>query len=138
MGNSMDGALRGWDSGMVAWLVEREAIDLEGRLARCAAAWHLRVGQPLGGGFRSHVRACTTSRGEEAVMKLTVTPIEAELEAGALEHWASTGAAVGLIDFDADNSALLLERLRPATPLPSGHDKDALQVVVDLLARLQG
>jgi streptomycin 6-kinase len=72
----------------------------------------------------------------EAVLKLTVTVDEAVLEARALECWRDTGGAVRLLDADPDNGALLLERLRPATPLPGVDQRWVLEVVVELLARL--
>jgi streptomycin 6-kinase len=74
----------------------------------------------------------------EAVLKLTVTADEALLEARALERWRETGAAVRLLDADLENGALLLERLRPATPLPAVDGKWVLEVVAELLARLHG
>jgi streptomycin 6-kinase len=72
----------------------------------------------------------------EAVLKLTVTVAEAVLEAMALERWRDTGAAVRLLDADPDNGALLLERLRPATPLAGVDERWVLGVVAELLARL--
>ena len=62
--------------------------------------------------------ACTTASGGEVVVKLTVTPTEARVEAAALAAWAQTQAAVQVIDVDFDHGALLLERIRPGTPLP--------------------
>jgi streptomycin 6-kinase len=72
------------------------------------------------------------------VLKLTVTAEEAFLEALALERWRETGVAVRLLDADPKNAALLLERLRPATPLPGVAEKWVLEVVAELLARLHG
>ncbi|HXQ96244.1 MAG TPA: aminoglycoside phosphotransferase family protein [Candidatus Acidoferrales bacterium] len=111
-------------------------MDLAGRLSACTRAWHLRAGSRLDGGFRSEVVGCTTADGQEVVVKLTVTPEEAHAEAAALAAWERTGAAVRLIDADLEHSALLLERVRPATHLPGGGDPVAIQVAVGLLGRL--
>lgn len=115
---------------------QRDASDLNRRLSDCATRWKLIVGPPLAGGFRSHIRECTTLGGGEAVLKLTVTVDEAELEAKALDLWCETGIVARLIEFDRENGALLLERLWPATPLPPGDDQGAIEVVSDLMARL--
>jgi streptomycin 6-kinase len=65
---------------------------------------------------------------------LTTTPEEAELEAAALAVWRDTGASVQLLD--ADVGALLLRRVRPASPLPPGDEATAVAVAADLLPRL--
>lgn len=54
------------------------------------------------------------------MIKLTATAGDAITEAAALRRWAGTGAAVGLVDIDAETGSLLLERLRPGTPMPRG------------------
>jgi hypothetical protein len=58
------------------------------------------------------------------------------MEAAALREWSDTGAAVRLIDVDVEHAALLLERIQPATPLPSHDDVVAIDVVADLLRKL--
>jgi streptomycin 6-kinase len=111
---------------------------LELRQAAAAKGWVLHLGETFTGGYRSHVRECTTAAGHTAVLKLTATVDEAKLESAALEHWRSTGATVRLLDFDPVNGALLLERLEPGTPLPGGNGPQALDIAVDLLGRLHG
>jgi streptomycin 6-kinase len=111
-------------------------VDVEARLNACKRGWHLQGGCRLGGGFRSDVFGCTTADGAEVVVKLTVTQEEARAEAAALAMWQHTGAAVGLIDADFEHGALILERIRPATHLPSGDDRVAIEVAADLLTRL--
>jgi streptomycin 6-kinase len=132
----MDWRAPAWKIWLVAWINQRNASDLECRRSACAKGWQLILGAGLAGGYRSHIWECTTARGVGAVLKLTVTVEEAELEARALQRWLGTGATVELLDVDLENGALLLERLRPATPLPGGDEPGALEVVVDLLARL--
>ena len=111
-------------------------VDIASRLGACKRRWDLADGGRLGGGFRSAVFACSAPGGEQVVVKLMPTPEEARLEAAALASWAHTGAAVRLIDADISRGALLLERIRPGTPLPGGGDPVSVEVAVGLLARL--
>lgn len=111
-------------------------VDLPSRLRACVGHWHLRLDSRLAGGFRSEVFACATSSGEEVVLKLTGTPEEARTEAAALGVWGGTGAAVHLIDAAVEHGALLLDRIRPGTPLPSDDDPVAIEVAADLLSKL--
>lgn len=110
--------------------------DLADRLPACQRAWGLRGGERLAGGFRSEVLACTTGPGDEVILKLTATPRETRAEAAALSAWSGTGAAVRLIAADLGRGALLLERIRPGTPLPGRADPMAVPVAADLLSRL--
>ncbi len=111
-------------------------VDLPSRLGACIGNWHLHDVSRLDGGFRSEVFGCTTTSGDEVVLKLTVTPEEAAAEAAALSVWAGTGAAVQLIDVDFEHWALLMARIRPATHLPASNDPEAIEVAADLLSRL--
>lgn len=111
-------------------------VDLPSRLRACLEHWHLQFGNRLVGGSRCDVFTCTTSTGEEVILKLTGTSDEARAEAAALIVWDGTGAAVRLIDVDIERCALLLDRIRPGTPFPSGDDPVALKVVADLLGTL--
>jgi len=95
-------------------------VDVGQRLRACAGRWGLKAVRRLGGGFRADVFAGTTATGEEVVVKLAATPEEARAEAAALAGWRQTGAAVRLVDADLSCGALLLERVRPGTPLPTG------------------
>ena len=80
--------------------------------------------------------ACSAAGGGQVVVKLAATPEEARLQAAALASRARTEAAVRLIDADVSRGALLLERIRPGTPLPGGDDPVSVEVAADLLARL--
>lgn len=111
-------------------------VDVASRFSACKRIWHLEGGSRLVGGFRSDVFGCTTAGGAEVVVKLTATPEQARAEAAALAMWEHTGAAVRLIDADFEHSALILERVRPATPLPGGDDPAVIDVAVGLLTRL--
>jgi streptomycin 6-kinase len=111
-------------------------VDVASRLSACKRRWHLEGGSRLDGGFRSDVFGCTTATGAEVVVKLTVTQDQARAEAAALAMWEHTGATVRLIDADFEHSALILERVRPATQLPGGDDPVAIEVAAGLLTRL--
>lgn len=111
-------------------------MDISSRLGACKRRWDLQGGSRLGGGFRCDVFACSDASGGQVVVKLTPTPEEARLEAAALAAWAHTGAAAGLIDADISRGALLLERIRPGTPLPGGDDPVSVEIAAGLLAKL--
>jgi streptomycin 6-kinase len=111
-------------------------VDVASRLSACMRMWHLEGGGRLDGGFRSDVFGCTTGAGARVVMKLTATQQQARAEAAALATWEHTGAAVCLIDADFGHSALLLERVQPATSLPGGDDPVTIGIAVGLLTRL--
>jgi streptomycin 6-kinase len=111
-------------------------VDVASRLSSCKRIWHLEGGSRLDGGFRSDVFGCTTAAGAEVVVKLADTQEQARTEAAALAMWEHTGATVRLIDADFEHSALILERVRPATHLPGGNDPAAIEVAADLLTRL--
>jgi streptomycin 6-kinase len=124
------------DTGLNGGSAKMRGVDVASRLGVCKRRWHLDGGSRLDGGFRSDVFGCTTAAGAEVVVKLTVTREQARAEAAALAMWEHTGATVLLIDADFEHGALMLERVRPATPLPAGDDRVAIDVVADLLTRL--
>lgn len=111
-------------------------MDLSSRISFSIDHWDLQDLHRLAGGFRSHVFASMTSMGKEVVLKLAVTTEEAQVEAEALDEWNHSGATVHLIDVDFERGALLLEHIRPATPLPGDDDGSAIEVVADILSRL--
>jgi streptomycin 6-kinase len=99
--------------------------------------WRLESAEPLEGGFASAVFGCATADGAQVVVKLLGTPQAARAEAAALMAWAHTGAAVRLLDADLGHSALLLERIRPGTQLPTGDYPKNVEIAADVLSRLQ-
>lgn len=109
---------------------------VERRLRACERRWNLENAQGLDGGCSADVFAAARTGGGEVVVKLVNPPEQARGEAAALAAWADTRSAVGLIDTDFAVGALLLERIRPGTPLPAGNDEEATEVAAGLLARL--
>lgn len=110
--------------------------DVQLRLESCARRWGLADARSLDGGCCADVFAATRTGGGEVVVKLAAAPEQAQAEAAALAAWVDTRAAVRLVDVDLAVGALLLERIRPGTPLPGGNDEEAVEIVADLLTRL--
>lgn len=117
-------------------LVEHNpAVEETTRLAACRQRWSLRLGERLAGGFRSDVYTAVCPDGTDAVLKLCGTLAEAHAEVAALRAWTGSGASVALLDSDERLGALLLERLRPGTPMPRG-DVATVQVAAAMLSAL--
>ena len=114
---------------------DNRAVDEATRLATCRRVWSLRLGERLAGGFRSEVYAAVRPDGTDAVVKLCATVAEAHAEAAALHAWTGSGASVALLDFDARLGALLLERLRPGSPMPRG-EVTTVEVAAAMLSDL--
>jgi streptomycin 6-kinase len=110
--------------------------DIQSRLQACKRRWDLEDARGLDGGCCADVFAATRTGGGEVVVKLAISPEQAQVEAAALGAWVDTRAAVRLIDVDSALGALLLERIRPGTPLPAGNDEEAIETAADLLTRL--
>lgn len=86
-------------------------------------------------GQHSRVVACTDQRGRDAVLKVVAPGAGRALEAAALGVWNGCSAP-RLLGFAAEDGALLLERIRPGTPLPTGADAQAIELVKGTLAGL--
>lgn len=106
------------------------------RLATVLARWSLRSRGELAGGFRCAVFDCVSALGDEVVVKLPPRSDEALAEAAALRQWADSGVALRLVDYDAEQHALLLPRVRPGTHLPPGDEVSSLDAVSGVLAKL--
>jgi len=113
-----------------AWLEQLPALVDE-----VAARWRIEIGEPFAdGGAVSWVAPAVTAAGEEAVVKLFLVGLENADEDAALRHYGGRGAVRLLA---GEPGALLLERLRPGTPLWNVEDDDeACLVVAGLLRRL--
>jgi streptomycin 6-kinase len=111
------------------------------------AAWGLRLGARLQGGHSgAWLYACVDDAGAQLVLKLSppdeggngrVRAAQAGLAAAALHVWQGRGAAA-VRAFDAVSGALLLERIRPGTPLPQGDPEEGACVAAAVLAALHG
>ena len=114
---------------------DRWLAELPQRVAGLTARWRITVGEPFAdGGAVSWVAPAITAAGDEAVLKVFLIDVENELEGDALGHFAGAGAVRALA---AEPGALLLERLRPGTPLwDVSDDERACAVAMDVLRRL--
>lgn len=93
-----------------AWLAHLPAL-----VARARDRWSLDVGSPFPSGSASWCAPVRRGR-EHLVLKISFPHEEARHEAAVLRAWHGHGA-VGLVDADAGDWALLLERVRPGTPM---------------------
>jgi streptomycin 6-kinase len=101
---------------------------------RYARRWSLTAdGSPMHG--YAAVVLPVRRRGEPAVLKLTWLDEQTRDEPVALEHWSGAGA-VRLLEHDADDGALLLERLNPHRSLAGEAIGTAVAVAAGLLRDL--
>jgi streptomycin 6-kinase len=124
--------------GVIAWMADGEewADSLPALLERFRRRWELSVGEPFEGGCTAWVAPAERSDGRPCVLKLPYTGEGPVYEADALRMWAGEGA-VGLIEWDDDTGALLLERLRPGSSLYGvAEPEEALLLACDALRRL--
>jgi streptomycin 6-kinase len=118
--------------------VGQEWLDsLPERVARAVDRWDLVLGEPFEGGMAAWTAPGKTAAGLDVVVKVSRPCRETCDEAAALGAWHGAGA-VELLAADAEDSALLLPRLRPGSTLrderlpPAEH----LKVGADLLRRM--
>lgn len=105
-------------------------------LDECARRWSLQIGPPFDLSY-NYVMPALRSDGSEAVLKLGVPGRELQTEIAALEYYAGRGSA-RLIDSDAIQGALLLERLSPGMMLSALEDDDqATRIAAGVLRELR-
>jgi streptomycin 6-kinase len=114
---------------------------------RAVAAWGLRLGARLSGGYSgARLYTCVDHAGAALVLKLSspddvgggrARAVKAGLEAAALRVWHGHGAAA-VRAFDAVSGALLLERIVPGTHLSHGNPEEGARVAAEVLAALHG
>ncbi|MFQ6398621.1 aminoglycoside phosphotransferase family protein [Nocardia sp. KC 131] len=103
--------------------------------AEYADRWKLRlVGAPMHG-YASLVLPVLRTDGEPAVLKLSYLNAETRDEPVALAAWRGQGAAL-LLDSDAEQGVLLLERLDPSRSLATEPIEEAVPIIASLLRRL--
>jgi streptomycin 6-kinase len=115
----------------VAWL-ERLPITI----ADCERRWSLVVAQPVPNLSYNYVAPAVRSDGAEAILKLGVPNPELRSELAALQLYDGHGC-VRLLDADPDQGYLLLERLRPGTPLADlADDEQATAIAAEVMRQL--
>ncbi|WP_051274335.1 aminoglycoside phosphotransferase family protein [Cellulomonas sp. URHD0024] len=110
-----------------AWLARLPAL-----ITRSAQRWGLVLGRPFEAGASGWTAPGRDATGRDVVLKIVFPHDEARDEVAALHAWHGVGAPA-LLEHDADDWALLLERVLPGTPL-SGSPTEQL-VAGALLAR---
>lgn len=118
-----------WGDAGDAWLVRLPTI-----LAQCAEHWNLVSFAPVAALSYNFVAAVTLRDGREAILKIGVPNPELTTEIQALRCYQGR-QAVRLLDADLDNGALLLQRLRPGTPLTTLQDDAAATAIAAQLMR---
>ncbi|MEV6766552.1 aminoglycoside phosphotransferase family protein [Streptomyces sp. NPDC051105] len=109
---------------------------LPGALERAVALRELTVERvQVPGGRSSVVLLVRRADGTPAVLKLAPRRARPESEAAALAHWGGLGA-VRLLDADAADGVLLLERLHPEVSVRSLPEAKALLEAAGTLRRL--
>jgi len=123
------GWMGGYDDGR-RWLESLPRL-----VSGLAERWSLRLGAPYAGCHVSYVAPVILAEGSSAVLKVQWPHRECAHEADALALWGGDGA-VRLLDRDADDHALLIERCVPGAALSTVDSDIALGVLIGLLPRL--
>ena len=113
------------------WLAQ-----LPGLIAACEARWGLRVRPHFAGLSYNYVAPARMPDGREIVLKLGVPCDELTTEIEALRLYDGR-AICRLVDADAEQGVLLLERLRPGHMLTAVNDDDeATRIAAGVMRRL--
>jgi streptomycin 6-kinase len=89
---------------------------LPAAIADCERRWSIRVGPPFQPLSYNYVAPCVLADGTDAVLKLGVPDLDLMTEIEALKLYHGRGC-VRLLEAAPDLCALLLDRIRPGTPL---------------------
>ncbi len=103
-------------------------------VTRSVQRWGLVLDHPFEDGASGWAAPARDGRGRDVVLKIAFPHDEARHEAAALGAWDG-GGAPALLDHDADDWALLLERVVPGTPL-SGTPAEQLEAGALVARRL--
>jgi streptomycin 6-kinase len=105
-------------------------------LAECERRWSVTALAPFPNLSYNYVAPVVGADGQELVLKLGVPNPELRTEIEALRAYDGRGC-VRLLAVDPDQAALLLERLRPGTPLSAcSDDEQATSVAARLMRQL--
>ncbi len=113
------------------WLRELPALVEE-----LTARWGLRVGEPFAALSYNYVAPAERADGTPAVLKVGVPHKELFSEMEALRLYAGHGMA-RLLEADRERAAMLLDRLRPGTPLLKlADDEQATRIAAQVMRGL--
>lgn len=120
--------------GGAAWIARLPVL-----VARALDRWDLTAGEPFVSGSASWCAPVTGPGGSDLVLKVSFPHDEARDEAAVLRAWRGRGAPL-LVDAHAGDQALLLERVRPGTPLRAARTPVGRRLAegADLLRVLHG
>lgn len=115
---------------------ERWLEELPGLLAACAARWGLALEEPYAQLSYHYVAPAVRADGVRLVLKAGVPTRALAQEMAALRAFARA-PVVRLLDGDAELGVLLLEEVRPGTPLSALNDDEAvIREAVRLMQRI--
>lgn len=115
----------------VAWLANLPAV-----LEECQCRWSLTVQLPFELSY-NYVAPAVRADGTAGVLKAGVPNPELASEMAALKIYAGRGS-VRLLESDAERGVMLLERLRPGTPLVElGDDERRTRIAAQVMGQLQ-
>jgi streptomycin 6-kinase len=123
-----------WGDEVLSWLEAVPSIA-----ARRASVWSLELDATIVAGFDSWVLTCSDDRGNRRVLKLIPDGQSARAQAETLLAWERLGVnrCVGLVAFDTEDNAVLLEHVEPGgdgTMLPDARRaaQEAAAILTDL------
>lgn len=114
-----------------AWLDRLPAV-----LAECAQRWNIKIGPPFANLSFHYVAPATRADGTPVVVKACSPTREFKREAEALRLFDGHGMA-RLLEYDAANEVMVLERLRPGTLLSTlEDDEQAISLAAGVMCQL--
>lgn len=120
-----------WEHDGAVWLQQLPTL-----IEACARRWALTIGPPFEPLSYNYVVPALRADGRRVVLKLGVPRDEMRCEIAALQLYAGDGIAQ-LLDADAEQCVLLLERLEPGTLLARLHDDvQATSIAAGVMRRL--
>ncbi len=109
---------------------------LTATIAACERRWAIAVQPPFADLYWNYVAPATCADGTEAVLKAGIPNSELLAEIDALRVYDGHGIA-RLLAYDRERGILLLERLRPGTPLADvADDERATAIAADVMRQL--
>jgi len=115
--------------------VERWFDELPALVAILSDRWLLKLGEQIPRGSVSIVFRCLVAGDGGGVLKVSPDLARLAREAAALRAWRTVHVP-GVIRFDDDLGALLLEAIEPGTPLDTSPDLPRMEAVGDLITAL--
>jgi streptomycin 6-kinase len=113
-----------------AWLK-----NLPTTIASVESIWRIRVDKPFHALTYNYVAPAVLEDGSEAILKLGVPGDHVLHEAKCLQRYDGLGAPF-LLEFDPDQGALLIERIRPGSDLKGLAEDEAIDAIAAVMRQL--